>query len=559
LAFGPELVWMWSEYLSRLAGRRVQRVEGAGSVVFLSLSGGSVLLLSWGAQNCGAAVVSDEVRKSLLSSAAQTPAITSALRSHLAGAELESVGQLRRDRLLRFSFKKTVGAGFVNVRNVTLEVMERYSNIVLTDENNSIIETAKHVYPADNAYRSVLPGQDYVLPPEFPGLALEEWLKAPSDDTLHGICGFGRQFIKAAENYEPAALAAYLGRFYKSGRSGAMTAQRLGKYVTVFPELLEGASAAAGGVEGTCADIVVSPLLNRGADSIRKKIVAYLKKELVRRERQTADINRLLYEDEPEVYKKRGELIVANMWKIRRGEPQVTLSMWDENGAERTETVPLDPAVSAAQNAEKYFAKYKKIMAARERAARVLKKVTQETEELQEELSMAMCLDDAESLLLLENELGLAKPLPVRKKKDEHPAPPHRRFDLGFALAWAGLSAKGNHYVTFRLAVADDVWFHAQGGPGPHVILRYNDAPSDEQREQAVKFCASLAAHYSKGRDNMSQRVDYTLRKHVAPIRGGEAHVTYKEFSSVTAEVGFWERYLSETESAQAAGEPGNS
>ena len=109
-----------------------------------------------------------------------------------------------------------------------------------------------------------------------------------------------------------------------------------------------------------------------------------------------------------------------------------------------------------------------KHMAARERAARVLKKVTQETEELQEELSMAMCLDDAESLLLLENELGLAKPLPVRKKKDEHPAPPHRRFDLGFALAWAGLSAKGNHYVTFRLAVADDVWFHAQGVPGSH-------------------------------------------------------------------------------------------
>ena len=550
---------MWSEYLSRLAGRRVQRVEGAGSVVFLSLSGGSVLLLSWGAQNCGAAVVSDEVRKSLLSSAAQTPAITSALLSHLAGAELESVEQLRRDRLLQFSFRKTVGAGFVNIRNVTLEVMERYSNIVLTDENNIIIETAKHVYPADNAYRSVLPGQDYVLPPEFAGLALEEWLKAPSAEALQGVCGFGRQFVKAVGGLETAQLADSLSRFYKSGEGAAMTVQRLGKYVTAFPCLLAGAQAVAGGAGGSCAEIVAAPLLNRGADSIRKKITAYLKKELVRRERQTADINRLLYEDEPELYKKRGELIVANMWKIKRGEPQVTLSMWDENGAERTETVPLDPAVSAAQNAEKYFAKYKKIIAARERAARVLKKVTQETEELQEELSMAMCLDDAESLLLLENELGLAKPLPFKKKKEEQPAPPHRRFDLGFALVWAGLSAKGNHYVTFRLALPDDLWFHAQGVPGSHVILRFNSEPDEGQRETAVKFCASLAAHYSKGRENMSQRVDYTLRKHVAPIRGGEAHVTYKEFSSVTAEVGFWERYLSETESARGAGEPGNS
>ena len=53
LSFGPELIWSWSRELSALACRRVQRVEGGGSAVIISLAGGAELLLSWGAQNCG--------------------------------------------------------------------------------------------------------------------------------------------------------------------------------------------------------------------------------------------------------------------------------------------------------------------------------------------------------------------------------------------------------------------------------------------------------------------------------------------------------------------------
>ena len=152
-------------------------------------------------------------------------------------------------------------------------------------------------------------------------------------------------------------------------------------------------------------------------------------------------------------------------------------------------------------------------------------------------MAIIQSMDDTESLALVEEELGIknAKQRNV-KKKTAAPLPPHKRFDLEYALVFVGFSSKGNRYVTFKLANADDIWFHAQGVPGAHVILRFTSAPTEEEKDKAIKFCASLAAKYSRNGDNPGQRVDYTLRKYVSPIKGGEANVTYRNFSSISAE-----------------------
>ena len=112
MSFGPELIWIWSKELERCRGRRAQRVDGGNNSVVISFGAASDMLLSWGAQNCGAALISQKEKKSFLSSVSQTPPITNALRSHLTGAELSLVEQLRRDRILKLTFTKTVGAGF---------------------------------------------------------------------------------------------------------------------------------------------------------------------------------------------------------------------------------------------------------------------------------------------------------------------------------------------------------------------------------------------------------------------------------------------------------------
>ena len=122
-------------------------------------------MLSWGAQNCGIAVISEKAKKDLIASARQTPPIVNALKSNISGAELTGVCQLNRDRIIRLTFTKTIGAGFSNTRHLILETMERYSNLIFTDENDTVLETAIHIHPADNRFRSVLSCQPYSMSP----------------------------------------------------------------------------------------------------------------------------------------------------------------------------------------------------------------------------------------------------------------------------------------------------------------------------------------------------------------------------------------------------------
>lgn len=537
LSFGPELVWSWSRELSALTGRRAQRVEGGGSAVIISLAGGAELLLSWGAQNCGAAVISARDKKSLLAAARQTPPITNAVKSHLTGAQLVSVAQLHRDRILEFTFRKTIGAGFATERRLVLEIMERFSNLVMTDEDGLIIETAKHIHPADNSFRTVLPGVPYHMPPLFGGSALEEWLAEPREDTLMKVAGVGRPLLKILSAY-PAGLAAEYLRGLYDGASAPMTAQKIGKYVTALPELLPGAEKLPDGSTGTL--IALAPMKDGSIENRRKAIVKHIEKEITRRERQLADIDRLIADDSPARFKLWGELIVANMWNIKHGVSEAELSGYDDDGNEISHKVPLDPRISPSQNSAAYFAKYKKIVSAQERAAALVQKVGEELDDLREELALASSVDDAQALVMLEEELGMAKAQQKRGGKKEPQLPPHLRFEFEKAIVCAGLSAKGNRWLTFRFASPDDWWFHAQGVPGAHVILRPTATPTDDEFEELAAFCASLAVFYSKAKNEPRRRVDYTRRKYVSPIRGGEANVTYKEFSTIAGEPALW-------------------
>ena len=85
-----------------------------------------------------------------------------------------------------------------------------------------------------------------------------------------------------------------------------------------------------------------------------------------------------------------------------------------------------------------------------------------------------------------------------RGGKKEPQLPPHVRFEFEKAIVCAGLSAKGNRWLTFRFASPEDWWFHAQGVPGAHVIMRANAALTDWEFEELAAFCASLAMMYEK-------------------------------------------------------------
>jgi predicted ribosome quality control (RQC) complex YloA/Tae2 family protein len=127
--------------------------------------------------------------------------------------------------------------------------------------------------------------------------------------------------------------------------------------------------------------------------------------------------------------------------------------------------------------------------------------------------------------------------------KNHADAAPHRRaeFSDDSATLFYGLSAKGNRHVTFKLAKAGDLWFHAHGIPGAHVILRFAAIPDDGTKERMTRLAAACAAFYSGARDSGGVKVDYALRKYVRAIQGeGAANVTYREFDTVIVDSSHW-------------------
>lgn len=548
MSFGPELVWFWRrEIEASFCGKRVQRVDGGNNSAIISF-GQAELLLSWDSAHCGAAVVSQKERKNFLSSATHMPQITNALRSHLVGAEFFSADQLRRDRILKLSFRKTVGAGFSVVRYVFFELMERFSNLLITDEKGTIIETAKHIHPSDNAFRSILPGLSYSMPPLFEGISLEEWLASPRASEINRIAGFGKKLLGALSEQPLDVSERFLRAFYSSNEADIeFIPQALGNYITVLPGLLPGAARLPKGGSGTAA--VLAPLRCAAFDARRRRVLSLLEKEILRRERQRADINALIAGRGAERFKQYGELITANLWQIKPGAREAELSGYGKDGGVYSLSVPLIAGVSPQKCAEIYFSKYKKIRSAAERAAALLPRIEEELAGYAETLEAARAVTDAGSLVMIEEEIGAIKPAAGRKNaraKKKEQLPPHLRFEFDGAIVFAGLSAKGNRYVTFKLANSDDIWFHAEGVPGSHVILRHSAALSAKERGDLLDFCASLAVFYSKAKEASRWRVDYTERKYVSPIRGGVANVTYKEFSSIAGSGAYWREYLEE-------------
>jgi predicted ribosome quality control (RQC) complex YloA/Tae2 family protein len=94
-----------------------------------------------------------------------------------------------------------------------------------------------------------------------------------------------------------------------------------------------------------------------------------------------------------------------------------------------------------------------------------------------------------------------------------------RRFELpGGWIVLVGRSNQENDTLTHRIARPEDLWFHARGVAGSHVVLRRagrKDAPGKRTIEQA----AAIAAYYSKARTSRMAPVMYTEKRHVRKPR----------------------------------------
>ena len=229
-----------------------------------------------------------------------------------------------------------------------------------------------------------------------------------------------------------------------------------------------------------------------------------------------------------EAFRLAGETIYAHLTEI-----PARATAYDPGGGQAP--VELDPNLSAKENAARYFKRYRKARSGLPQIERRLQTLAANSEywqqllwELERSADASVADDRAQIIDEIRTAAGVKRQT-VRRQK-----PARRTVEIALAdgaIAYVGRSPKDNERVTFTLAAPDDLWFHARGIPGAHVILKANGrTPSDRQIVEA----AALAAGNSRAGQSTAVEVDYTARKHVRRHPSGRPGlVTYERFQTI--------------------------
>ena len=220
-------------------------------------------------------------------------------------------------------------------------------------------------------------------------------------------------------------------------------------------------------------------------------------------------------------YARDGEILKANLGTIKKGHERITVVDYLEP-AQPELVIPLDPSRTPQGNMDDYFKKHRKYLAAGQEIGPRIEGIERELASLRKEQQAIQEDTWAPPAVPVPTRAGRSRsltPHPSRLTPHVKRAGPFRRFISADGLPiYVGRNAKENEELTLKFAHSDDLWLHAQGVPGSHVVVRLEkgaDPPPD-----TLKDAATLALLYSDFKKSGKGDVIYTRRKYVKKAKG---------------------------------------
>jgi predicted ribosome quality control (RQC) complex YloA/Tae2 family protein len=469
-------------------------------------------------------------------------------------------GGARIDRLEQPPFERVLHIGLDHPEHgcitLVVEVMGRHSNIVLVDAGGIVVECIKRVGPEMSRYRTVLPGQPYRPPPPqeklAPGDLTELRLRHIVEALSPGV-PLWRGLVQGLKGVSP--LLAREVTFRATGQTDTLASEvdKMSPLLAAIGDLLSPLESghwqpSVVREEGEVAVFAPYPLTHRQgyeplasvsqavegyyAGAMREEPYGFLKQSLRQaiargRERQQkkrrALERSLAAREEIETLRQKGEWILAYATQIAPGQAELAVEL---GPGQPPLTIALDPHSSPVENAQQYFKDYRKAQAAADEVPALLEQVDLELrylDQLEADLELASTQPEVQEVGLALGEAGYLKG-EGRRRKPPRSQPLTLRSPDGLTIL-VGKNSRQNEEVTFRRASADDLWLHARGVPGAHVIIR---SEGREVPEATLRQAAGLAAYYSQARETTRAAVDYTQRRHVRRVKGARPGlVTY--------------------------------
>ena len=441
----------------------------------------------------------------------------------LDGYVIAGCEQVNLDRILKMELEKRDRLGRAKCLYLVFEIIPNRGNLFIVDKNNSVLGTLKEKDNAEYAppdplkKASVLNIRDEAL------IAIAE----SGGDLSKEVFGLNPRDVKNIEaalgknsGDAPDILRDYVRKAVKPGPAwkiivdGSTAGYSLVEPVLSDGEICQRFESALSLYEDYYQTALPREEIQSGSGWLLRILEAEIEKTA---KKLLAIENDLADSESAMIFKRYGELILANIDSIERGARTVKLKNLESSGPRYYE-IGLDPAKSVSVNAANYFKKYKKAVLSRKSLQKRLDETKERFRSLEE--LRATDVNDEESLLKGLQRLRLVRPESGRSVRKVQPRrKPYRRFiaSCGWEIL-VGKSNADNDELSLKIAARDDYWFHAWQAAGSHVVLRLPNKTAVPDKQTLLE-AAALAAHFSKARGSSKAAVIYTQAKYVRKPR----------------------------------------
>jgi predicted ribosome quality control (RQC) complex YloA/Tae2 family protein len=501
----------------------------------------------------------------------KAPMFCMLLRKHLLGGKITGFSQPEFERVIKMHIESYDELGDLSIKTLIVEIMGRHSNIILTDSNEVILGSIKHVDFTVSSLRQIISGMRYELPPSQNKInpttipteniyAIVSVSKYPADkfilETFTGVgplnareiayraLGDFERPIPSLSKDEQKSLAEEIAKCFKEIECGKYTPIliykennnifdfnaiditqyedkfKVEKRNSLWEALDEFYSIRDWEYRMVQKTASLLKFIDNNIQRCQKKLALQQQKLKESRNRDK--------------YKMYGDLLISNIHLIKEKTSEIQLENFFDNM--QPIKIQLLPELSPSQNVQRYYNLYQKAKNAEKMTGRQIKLTTSELEYLEsvkESLQRAENEQDIEEikkeLILAGYNFGKTKLAPVKGKKE--PATMPHIFTIDGFEVFVGKNNIQNDRLTLKEAKKSDLWFHVKDYPGSHTIVKtQGKTPTDDS---IVKF-AKIAAYFSKAKNSANVPVDYTIVKNVKKPSGAKpGMVIYENYKTI--------------------------
>lgn len=470
------------------------------------------------------------------------PMLCMLFRKHLTSSKITSVNQNGLERIIKINADAVNELGDPVRLTIVVEIMGRYSNVILLNEKGIIIDALKRIDESKSQVRCVLPGVLYTEPP------VQSKLNLLNDD----IELIKERIYKSNKTSSNAFQDAVMGvspivcREYENG----VSIEKIKEYaenpvpVAVIHETPMDFAFMPVSQYGSLVELkefeTFSALLDFfyyekvRADRIRQRSGDLFKKLQNLQERAVRKaVNRekeLLECKDKDKYRIYGDLLSTNQYNLQKGAPYYELENYYDNC--NIIRIPVDVMLSPSQNAQKYYKEYRKKQIAETKLEDFIEEAKKEAEYLETVIDSLSRAETDSEITEIRNELvetGYLKRRNDKKSKNTKALKPMEfETEEGFRIL-VGRNNLMNDRLTLKTARNYDMWFHTKDIPGSHVVIQ-NDGR--EFTDKVIREASMLAVKNSKAGSSSNVPVDYTIIKNVKKPSGAKPgmviYVDYK-------------------------------